>query len=197
MHPDTSDVHAARAAGKALESLENPTLADIAEHVPPLILRDARHAAVLHLAVRAVDISDAVAIARRILDERAAEAKEYGARAVRRVARLDAWQQCGVADVAQRRVARCRSRRLLRQRRRGNRERLLWLWRLLLWIWWLGKFTAPWERDGAEPAAIGRLAVCAGLQGRVGVAATCGSEQTCGEVGEVADERRSEVVGQV
>ena len=88
------------------KGLGHPTLADIAEHVPPLILRDARYAAASHLPIRAVDISDAVAVTRRILDERASEAEEYGARAVSCVAHLHARQQRGVADVAQCCVAR-------------------------------------------------------------------------------------------
>ena len=87
--------------GRARKDLGHPTLADIAEHVPPPILRDAGYAAASHLPVRAVDISNTVAVTRSILDERAAEAEEYGARAVRCVAHLDAWQQRGIADVAQ------------------------------------------------------------------------------------------------
>jgi len=173
-------------------------LVSVAEDVPPAILRGARHPPAWFLPILAIDKSEAIALIRRGIRARAPKAQPHGARAVRSVARLDARQQRGPvrAGVAHRGVALWHAGRLRQQRgRRRHRERALLalslslavLPRLLLGRGWR-KLAAARERDGAEPAAVGRLAVRAGLQGRVGVAAAGGGEQACGEVGEVAEE---------
>ena len=87
----------------------------VAIYVPPPILRSARHAPTVYVAIRVIDKSDAIARLRnRLLPVRTAKAQKDGTRAVRSVARLDAWQQRGIRrGVAQRGVARRRARRLL------------------------------------------------------------------------------------
>jgi hypothetical protein len=185
-------------------SLKTPLLrfssAPVTKQVPPLILRGTWQTPARFVRIPTVD--ETHAIARRCRHPfRTLKLKKDRTRAIRSVARLDARQQHGIIyrGVPQRRIAGRRTRRLGLQRRGWKHQRALLLLLLILWLLFLWgvrrKLAAARERDRAEPTAVRFLARRTGLQGRVNVSAAGEREEACGEVGEIGEEGRRDVVG--
>lgn len=179
------------------------TLYQVTPDIAVAILRCARQPEAA-LAVRAVDIPDAVACPAVELVRRALEANERRARTVDLIALLEARQQRieRLADGGQERVARGTARRLRdecgehllraahlarggKTRRAGSRGRRGEAREIRG-----ARLRAARQRNAAEPCAVLALAIVAANERRVPVAPTGKRREHRGEIGHVREQRR-------